>query len=845
MGETRDEEVVPTICDMCYASCGIKVRKLNGLVVDIDGQEGNPNSLGKVCAKGKAGIIGLYDPYRLKSPLRRTSKEKGIGVDPQWQEISWEEALEITAEKLKEIREDNPRRMVFAGLDFQDSLFWPLFKSAYGAGCRGMIPADYFCGNVLHLLHYLMEGAFFVEVDLELCNYCLLVGSQEGFMANKNPVRSALKMAEARARGMKLVVVDPVCSVAAAKADEWVPIRPGTDGALALGLLNVILNELGLYDTVYLREYTNGPYLVGPDRHYVREAATNKPLVWDLTDDRAKPYDSEGLKVSAIEGSYTANGLKCHPAFQLLMEHVKGYKVEEVSRITTIPAETIYRMAREFGEAARIGSTIVIEGKELPYRPAAVAWTRGAECHKHGGLTGLALQLLNVVVGAIDVPGGLLGNKTVDRVMDLSWAPKEGPDGLLVPGVNPITYLPYPARAVQRPQSIDLTELFPVAASTPVLVEEGVLNPEKYQLPYRPAGLVHTRSNFMMSTASPARMAEVLKKIPFMVSFARHLDETVEFSDIVFPDAHYLESFLPFPNFAIGFIGGPGFWYRAVAHRVVEPAFQARPAAEVFLELAARVGVIDDLYIMVNNLLKLKKPYQLQPGKKYSLEEIGEIWASSWFSPEQGLDRFKEKGFQLYQAKKLEEVYPRPFIKGRIPIYQEYFIRAGQDMERVTKELGLDWDTSDFQPLPDWKPCRAFEELSREDGFYAVNYRLPFHAFTPTIQNPWLCELGEYHPYAYKILINAGAAGRMGIEDGDEIVVESIAGKVKGRAKVSEGVHPEVVAIAGAFGHWCQGMPVARGKGVHFNALLPSTPDSVDFLSATLDGCVKVKVYRV
>lgn len=123
------------------------------------------------------------------------------------------------------------------------------------------------------------QGAFFAEPDLDLCNYLLLIGSQNGFVANTNPMGLTQKMSDARIRGMKVVVVDPVCCNAAAKADEWIPITPGTDTALALGMLNVILNELNIYDRDFLQRHTNAAYLVSSDGLYVRDDASGKPLV--------------------------------------------------------------------------------------------------------------------------------------------------------------------------------------------------------------------------------------------------------------------------------------------------------------------------------------------------------------------------------------------------------------------------------------------------------------------------------------------------------------------------------------------------------------------------------------
>jgi molybdopterin-containing oxidoreductase family molybdopterin binding subunit len=438
-------------------------------------------------------------------------------------------------------------------------------------------------------------------------------------------------------------------------------------------------------------------------------------------------------------------------------------------------------------------------------------------------MTGLALHLLNITLGNIDVPGGILGNRTLTP----AGGPKEGPDGLLVPADFELMLLgPYPARKAQAPTSLNLIDLFPISSSAAnPAFEEGVLEPEKYGLPYKPEALLHINSNFMMTASCPDRMAEVLKKIPFMVSFAIYLDETVQFADIVLPDTHNLERLIPFPNHrTLGMAVGPGPWYWPIAQPVSKPDPGVKSWMEVILELADRVGITDN---------------------KYTWEEIADTWAKSWFGKDKDLTWFKQHGLLVTEDKPVEQAYPRPFLKPRIPIYFEHFIGAGEDLEKVTKKMGTTWDISDYQPLPDWKPCPAYQDNAQGYDLYAINYKIPFHTSSFTAQNPWLDELGCYHPSAYKILINSQVAAKKNIKDGNLICIESREGRVKGEAKIVEGIHPEVVGVAGAFGHWTEDMPVAKGKGVHFNRLISSGLDRMDMISTVLDACVKVKAYRV
>src|SRR5581483_2666352 len=155
-----------------------------------------------------------------------------------------------------------------------------------------------------------------------------------------------------------------------------------------------------------------------------------------------KAHNDPSLRDPALTGSFGAPGKIGRPAFELLREHVRNYTPERAESITTVPAETIRRLAREFGEAACIGQTIVIDGVELPYRPACVDWAKGTQGHKHGFHQCWPLKLLNIVVGAVNVPGGILSTGAAGKLPH-EWAPGGGTDGMLeegghhMPGAHP------------------------------------------------------------------------------------------------------------------------------------------------------------------------------------------------------------------------------------------------------------------------------------------------------------------------------------------------------------------------------------------------------------------------
>jgi anaerobic selenocysteine-containing dehydrogenase len=279
---------------MCYNVCSIRVHRVNGVVVKIEGIPDAPPNYGKTCAKGNAGLMNLYNAHRVTSPFRRTNPQKGIGVDPKWKQISWDEAMNLLVEKLRAARLKDPRTLVAATFDRSSYFLLRAFMAAFGSPNVTNTAAGFFCGNGVHPVAFTITGSNDVHPDLGFCNYLLIFGSSHGFVAQQNAMGLAREMAKARMRGMKLVVVDPVCSHAASKADEWIPIRPGTDTAFALSLMNVLVNELGRYDAAYLKQYTNSTYLVRPDGHYLRDPKDGTPMVWDALNGRAGALGAVG-----------------------------------------------------------------------------------------------------------------------------------------------------------------------------------------------------------------------------------------------------------------------------------------------------------------------------------------------------------------------------------------------------------------------------------------------------------------------------------------------------------------------------------------------------------------------
>ncbi len=275
--QNAPEKWMATSCLNCPAHCAIRVRIVNGKAVKITG---NPLSLvseGKICPRAHIGLQVLYDPGRIDSPLKRIHKEKGKGIDPKWAPISWDQALDEVTNRLSSIRDRaQPHKvLLFSGLNTVSSEdMITRFSDAFGTPNlilgNGLDTETEKSGNWMADGHY-SHTAY----DLDHTNYILAFGADmlESCKPLSRFLRKWGKLRRERPNRAKIVVIHPRYSVTAAKSDEWVPIHPGTDAALAMAIAYVIINE-ELYDKNFVHHWTS-------DSIYIEKwCSANIPQTW-------------------------------------------------------------------------------------------------------------------------------------------------------------------------------------------------------------------------------------------------------------------------------------------------------------------------------------------------------------------------------------------------------------------------------------------------------------------------------------------------------------------------------------------------------------------------------------
>jgi anaerobic selenocysteine-containing dehydrogenase len=742
-------------------------------------------------------VMGLYNPYRVKTPLVRTNPEKGLDVDPMWKEVTWDEALDLVAERLKEVREKDPRGFVMCeGWGNRDTILRPHFVHAYGS------PNEIGSHGPLCTVHYascLVQAAFPIGiVDLEHCQYHVTLGRSVG--PNFSTNTTIRKLSKALDRGMKLVVVDPRCSPEASKG-EWIPIRPGTDLAFLLSMAHVMLHEIKIWDTWFLENRTNSPYLIGPDGYYVKDPEGGKPMMWDPVENVPKPFDAQ-FSDMALTGSYTVDGVECRTAFDMVCEEFEKYTPEWAEENCTVPAETTRRIAKEFVEHAQIGSTMEIDGFTFPFRPVSLNTERNVTNHRGGTYADLTGKIINMLVGNIEVPGGNMTN---------------GPRGpYLAPGEDGIVRPDYEAVGVPfkfPPDHMDCAEFYPNRHTTPHLVAMAILNPGKYYHDYEVEAWMTSGSNPVR--AQPGLWVDVFKNIPFHFSIAYNFDEPTIMADAVLPEHSFMERFR--------------VEVFARQHQAIDDEVNGlhmiqlrQPVPAIFNTRHTDEILMDRIYDLMNKNLdfiskidgfNLTGEYQLDINKRYTLEEIFDRQIRSWRHNKKGwgLAELMNAGFlpRWVSRKEFYNYYWVPGKKTRHPFYFEHLKATGDTLRANLEKHGISFPGVDdmdhifdlYGPVPHWVENSEFK-ASEEYDLWATNWRTLYYSNDASniAGNPWLAELNERDPTDGTICMNVATGKKRGFSEGDTVIVESRYGKVEGRVHLSELFHLDTVGISGCHG---------------------------------------------
>ncbi|WP_333974192.1 molybdopterin oxidoreductase family protein [Burkholderia cepacia] len=856
----RDEQadIKTTTCYMCACRCGIRVHLRDGEVRYIDGNPEHPLNQGVICAKGSSGIMKQYSPARLTQPLmRKPGAERG---DAQFEPVSWDVAFDVLEKRLAHLRATDPKRFaLFTGRDQMQALTG-LFAKQFGtpnyAAHGGFCSANMAAGMI-----YTIGGSFweFGGPDLDHAKLFFMIGTAEDH--HSNPLKIAL--GKFKRAGGRFIAINPVRTGYAAIADEWIPIRPGTDGALFMALMHELIAR-DAFDLEFVSRFTNAAELVdqrdGADTFglFVRDAGApevnalypQNRMWWDTKTNRAVLHHTEGAE-PALDGRYTLDdGTPVAPSFTLLREQVAGCTPEWAADITGIAADTIRRLAREMETVAREHAI------ELPVRwtdswgkehatvkgvPIAFHAMRGLAAHSNGFQTIRALAVLMSLLGTIDRPGGFRHKAPYPRAVPPSAKPPNDPAQ-----VRPNT--PLATGPLGWPAGPE--DLFVHPDGTPARLDKAF----SWEYPLAVHGLMHsvitnawrgdpypidTLLIFMANMAwnSSMNTTEVRKmlvdkrddgeyRIPFLVVCDAFASEMTAFADLILPDTTYLErhdvmSVLDRP---ISEFDGP---VDSVRVPVVPPTGECKPFQEVLIELASRLKL--PAFTTADGQRKYRDypdfviNFQTAPdsgtgfligwrGKDGDKAVVGEPNPDQW-------KRYAENNCVYHH--RLPE--PLQYMRNCNGPYMQWAVDNGMRKFGVPIVIQLYSDvmqkfrlaaqgrTSGRQP-PDHlreRIARYFDPLpfwhrSLESGLTDAG-RYPLAAITQrpmAMYHSWDSQnawLRQIHGENH-LFVNPVTAAAQQIDDGAWIYVESPWGKVRCRARYSEAVEPGTVWTWNAIG---------------------------------------------
>ncbi|MBI2608987.1 MAG: molybdopterin-dependent oxidoreductase [Deltaproteobacteria bacterium] len=689
-------EWIPSCCHMCGGTTGILAQVVEGRVVRIKPNSHNPVGFSNIsgdffengqkegavmCPKGNAGVMALYDPERIRKPLKRTNPQKGIGVDPQFKEITWEEAYTEIVARLKTLRDQSEAH----------KLLW--FSEDH---CFTHIQSD-FC-DLFGTPNYSMHS--------NLCDtarkagFKMLMGidrpvpdalnSKYIFLWGWNPL-SATKWAHlpriftrALENGAKFVVVDPHFSYTASKATEWVPIRPATDGAFALALGHVIIQE-DLHDKKFIEQWTVG--------------------------------------------------------FEKYKDYVKDKTPEWAEKITTVPAKTIRRIAREFATT----------------KPAVLDIWSGT--HSTNGVYGIwAVGALAALTGQVDQPGTLM-----------------------IPTKKGNSHQHLHTEKSKYPRFDGGKEKWPYFHKSGVYVEM-INRLVDGKGPYQPKMAVIVFQNMMLSIPGTRNVEQALKNLEFVVCVDTMMSETAQMADIVIPGTTYLERY----DLNTHWVTWPVVGLR---QPVVKPLFGQPAEYEFVVELGRRLGLKEtngnDFFwkgVMSEESIEDKTSWyeeflskELKNGEpKITLEELKKLPGATWVSQEGTKhEKYKEKGFSTPSQKM--QFYASEH-EGKKDAY-------GAEVFPLPVYIPREWQPSNEYPL------------------FLINWKEASQTHSRSQNNKYLAEIKSTDT----LRINTKTAVKLGIKNGDKIWIESPHGKIQGVAELTEGIHPEVVGTQHGWGHWALG----------------------------------------
>jgi anaerobic selenocysteine-containing dehydrogenase len=725
-----------------------------------------------MCAKGLAGIQALYHPNRNKYPMMRVGERGGN----KWKRISWDEAIDIIARKLMETREKYGAETVFC--------------STGGGGNPEIWSIARFC-NIFGTPNWFEPGCAQCYLPRVL-SYTMMYGGVDPSIADSNaleiyatedtPIKTLVMWGTApsyscpasgggavvdlRAKGVKTVVIDPRFTPDAAKADVWLPIRPGTDVALMLAWIRYIIDKKQ-YDQEFVMKWTNLPYLVDAKTNMLLRAEKSSTpgvpdtfMVWDKKTNSAQPlqYPWNDNLDPALEGTFIVDGIECKTGFQLLKERAEEFTIEKAAETCNLDAVKIVEAIEIYTQNTPAGLALGVATDHTPNSVQAA----------------MASATIDLLMGNVEKPGTLLQRFKTSGTFDMPNYPV------------PIAAKRLPDEQLKK--RLGATEhkgLHIWYAAHPASILEAMLTGE----PYKPRVWIDRSGNKLGAVANSQKWAKAMEDLDFIVHMYMYPTSFSSYADILLPTEEWLETDMMVET-----------CNTLVARQATTHLWETIDETVIWSKLAKRCGELGheeckksfDAEYMGDDL-----PYWDSVDEIFDhfLGRIGLTWKQlKEISPYEYMPKEEWKSYYVYKGIDEKTGNPVGFDtpSKKCELYLESMITLGRTGQPFSA-CELPPASKDYDPLPyfmePYESPLPGSELAKEYPLVMTGGRIPYFHHNTLRNIPWLREI---YPVP-ELWIHPKAAATYGISEGDWVWVESKRGKIRAVASVTEGINPGTV----------------------------------------------------
>jgi anaerobic selenocysteine-containing dehydrogenase len=801
-------EWIASTCQGCTQWCAIQIFVQGGRAVRVRGNPLSKTNHGYVCPRGHLIPQQVYDPDRIKVPLKRTNPMKGRGVDPKFVPITWDEALDIVADKMIELRQGNePHKLIYMRGRYSPTSTDLL----YGALPKIFGTPNYFshsaiCAEAEKMGPGLTQGFFgYRDYDLENTQ-CLVVWGCDPLASNRQVPNTIRRFGEILARGT-VIAVDPRLSNAAAKAHEWMPVKPGTDGALAGAIAHVLLTE-GLWNREFVGDFQDGKNL----------------FVAGRTVDEAAFAEKE-----------------THGLVKWWNLELKDRTPDWAEKETLIPAGQIVRVARAMGKAA----------------PKVAVWMGpGVAMNPRGTYTAMIVHVLNALCGSIDVEGGTLQSSSVP----IGAFPK--PDHY----VDDLAKKASKSKKLDGRGAKDMPAMMNARPGSGVVtnnVANGMLkDPSAVKV------FLSSWSNFNFSCTGAERWDRAMAKVPFFVHMVTNPSEMTQFADIVLPSTfNSAEGWSVVTN--MGNMYGYASIQQGAVKRLWDVKQEETEVMWLLAEKLKAKG-FPNLFDYYSKEFKDPETGKLPMNEREFAEIAAKISSVPMWMPKEPLKGDKVEGWEDFRKKGIYNGSKYSFKKGwggKFNTATKKFEFYSETMKKGLLEHAKNYDTSvddilavsgyvasgDLAFVPHYEPPKRHGSIEQYP-FTFIDYKSRLNREGRSQNLVWYQEFKKVDPgdvsWDDVLKMNPSDGAKLGLKSGDRVRVTSPSGSMVTRLKLWEGVRAGTVAKCYGQGHWAYGRVAAKDyanavpRGGNNNDILVDDYDRLSGATARNGGFVGVNVQK-